>query len=278
MIPDSQTNFLYLADTLPKKYGDFFKRFEKLLIENKIPFSMMPDTKDVWAVDYMPIQTGTDNFVQFTYNPWYLQTKKLLKTISNIDSICNEIGIKSLKTDILLEGGNVTKTTDKVIMTDRVFAENPNYERKALIKKLHEFLQVDKLYFIPEQPNDFTGHSDGMVRFKDANTLVVNDFKREEEWFYKAFESAIHKTGLDYIKIPYNVYDNKHDDQANGDYINYLQMENSIIIPTFGFKEDDEVVKQFEKIFDGQTIATIDSNEIANDGGILNCITWNIRK
>ena len=145
-------------------------------------------------------------------------------------------------------------------------------------KELHELLQVDKLYFVPEQPGDFTGHSDGMVRFIDENTVIINDYKEEKEWFYRAFEIAIHNTGLDYIKIPYNVYGNKSNDQANGDYINYLQMENTVIVPTFGIEEDDEVVKQFEQLFAGQTIATVPSNEIANDGGILNCITWNILK
>ena len=96
--------------------------------------------------------------------------------------------------------------------------------------------------------------------------------------FSRAFEIAIHNTGLDYIKIPYNPYGNDNYDQANGDYINYLQMENAVFIPTFGIKEDDEVVKQFEHLFAGQTITTVSSNEIANDGGILNCITWNILK
>ena len=43
-------------------------------------------------------------------------------------------------------------------------------------------------------------------------------------------------------------------------------------------KEDEEAVKQLETIFAGQTIATIDCNEIANDGGVLNCISWNIQK
>jgi agmatine deiminase len=43
-------------------------------------------------------------------------------------------------------------------------------------------------------------------------------------------------------------------------------------------KKDDEVIKQLESISPGQTIATIDSSEIANEGGILNCITWNIKR
>ena len=277
MITDSQTNFLYLANTLPTKYPDFYKRFESVLKDCNIPFNFLPQTKDVWAVDYMPIQTDLNKFVRFVYNPSYLQTKKYLKTISNVDEICKAIGIETSKTDIIIDGGNVTRWTNKVIMTDRVFKDNPTYERKQLIKQLHELLQVDKIYFVPEQPGDFTGHSDGMVRFVDEHTVIINDYKQEKEEFYRAFEIAIHNTGLDYITIPYNVYDNKSNDHANGDYINYLQMENAVIIPTFDIKEDDIAVRQLETIFAGQNIQTIESNEIAYDGGILNCITWNIK-
>lgn len=276
MITDSQTNFLYVADTLPGNYPGFYQRFEKVLTNCNIDFAFLPGTKDVWAVDYMPIQTGHNRFVRFVYNPPYLQAKKYRNTISDADAICNKIGIETIKSNIILDGGNVTRWTNKVIMTDQIFADNPAYERKQLIKELHELLQVEKIYFVPEQPGDFTGHSDGMVRFIDEHTIVVNDYQREKEWFRRAFEIAIHNTGLDYIKIPYNVYNNKNINQANGEYINYLQMENTLIVPTFGIEEDDIAVKQLETIFAGQTIQTIDSNEIANDGGILNCITWNI--
>lgn len=278
MITDSQTNFLYLADTLPTKYPDFFKRFESALKKCNIPFDFLPQTKDVWAVDYMPIQTDLNKFIRFVYNPSYLQTKKYLKAISDVDEICKAISIDTFKTDIIIDGGNVTRWTNKVIMTDRVFKDNPSYERKQLIRELHELLQVDNLYFVPEQPGDFTGHSDGMVRFIDEQSVIINDYKKEKDEFNRAFEIAIHNTGLNYIKIPYNVYNNKSNDHANGDYINYLQMQNTVIIPTFGIAEDDIAVKQLETIFAGQTIATIESNEIAYDGGILNCITWNILK
>ncbi len=162
-------------------------------------------------------------------------------------------------------------------MTDRIFKDNPTFERKKLISELQKHFQIDKLFFVPEQPKDFTCHSDGMVRFIDEQTVMINNYKGEQEAFSRAFEIAIHNTGLDYINIPYNPYNNKNNDQANGIYINYLQMENILIIPIFGIEEDEQVVKQFEQIFAGQTIQTIAANEIANDGGILNCISWNIQ-
>jgi agmatine deiminase len=278
VITDSETNFLYLADTLPKKYSDFYGRFENVLNDCDVKSQFLSETKDVWAVDFMPIQVDVNDFVRFLYRPPYLtKSKKWAKTISDVDRICNDIEIETVKASIILDGGNIIRTRNKVIMTDRVFLDNPNYDRRHLIRELYELLQMDKLYFVPEQPGDFTGHADGMVRFLDEDTVIINDYKKERSDFYRAFEIAIHNTGLNRVRIPYNVYDNKSNDQANGDYINYLQMDNLVIVPTFKLKEDDEVIRQFEDLFAGQRIETVESNEIANDGGVLNCITWNIR-
>jgi agmatine deiminase len=278
MIADFQTNFLYLADTLPIRYPNFYKRFESLLNENHIEFELLQNTNDVWAVDYMPIQIEQSKFVRFTYNPPYLQTKQYLKTISNTDEICKTINIETIKSEIIIDGGNVTKYTDIVIMTDRIFIDNPKIERKKLIKQLEKLFQIDKLIFVPEQPHDFTGHSDGMVRFIDNQNVIINDYAKEKTEFSRAFEIALHNAGLNYEKIPYNVYENPSNDYANGDYINYLQMENIVIVPIFNLKEDDNAVKQLEHIFSSKKVVTIDGNEIANDGGIINCITWNIKR
>ncbi len=278
MIPDSKTNFLYLADTLPIYYPNFFEQFEKALNKYSINYKLLPNTNDVWAVDYMPIQIEQHKYVQFIYKPSYLKTKKDLKSISNVTAICEQIGIETIKSDILLDGGNVIRTTDKVIMTERVFTENPTIERKDLIDELQNIFQVDKLFMLPEYPDEMTGHADGLIRFLDEQTVLINSFTAEEKEFSEVFEKAVQKTGLDYIKIPYNPNGNKNDIQANGLYINFLQMDGVIFLPTFGLNEDDLALKQFEQLFEGQDIVPVNGNEIANEGGILNCISWNILK
>jgi agmatine deiminase len=276
MISDSQTNKLYLSDCLPIKHPKFFADFEEVLKKIGISLELLSGTKDIWAVDFMPIQVSLDKFIQFNYNPDYLQSKKWITSISDVESICNTINLKRLKSEIVIDGGNVTKATDKVIMCDKIFLENPNYGRRQLSNKLRELFEVDELYFVPQQPKDFTGHADGMIRFLDNNTVIINDHSKEKPEFQRAFKIAIDNAGLEYIEIPYNPYGNRTYGQANGDYINYLQMQNTVVIPTFGIKEDDIVVRQFEQLFKGQNIATIESNEVADNGGILNCITWNI--
>ena len=122
MIHDSETNFLYLADSLGKeKYSAFLDRFENVLKKYSIPYNFLSDTKDIWAVDYMPVQITADKFVQFNYNPDYLQSKTQLKTISNVDSICKSIKLTPTKSKLVVDGGNITRTTNAVIMCDKVF-------------------------------------------------------------------------------------------------------------------------------------------------------------
>lgn len=277
MITDRLANYLFLADTLPKKQPIFFQRFEKILNECNINFQFLPGTKDIWARDYMPIQVSKHNYVQFIYNPDYLQTPGSKKTISDVDSICNEIGLTPFKSNLFVDGGNVVCTYDTVVMCDKVFHENKKIPKKDLEKQLKELFQVDKLYFLPWDTNDKIGHADGMVRFIDSNTVLINDYSNGGPLYAKTFKEAINKTGLEYVELPYNPPTNPSSISAKGIYINYLQMQQTVIMPAFKHKDDDKAFKILEKAFERQTIITVESNELAREGGILNCISWNIQ-
>jgi len=274
MIQDGQTNKLFLADCLPVKHPKFFKKFETVLKKCDIPFKPLPGTKDIWAVDYMPVQISTGYFVQFIYNPDYLNEYR--DKISNVDTICKAINVKTEKSKLIVDGGNVVRSTDKVIMCDKVFHENRYIPEKDLIKQLKELFQVDKLFFVPWDTDDFTGHADGMVRFIDSDTVLINDYSKEKPEFQKSFRMSLHNAGLNWKELPYNPpYDPTYT-SAKGLYLNYLQMKQAVIMPTFKTKIDDKAYKVLEEVFRGQPIETVESNEIAREGGVLNCITWNI--
>jgi agmatine deiminase len=277
MISDKDTNKLFLADCLKIKQPVFYDRFINLLNNQGIVPSFIPHTKDIWAVDYMPVQLTEDKFVQFVYNPDYLQFKKWIKTIPNMDQICQGMKIYPVISDIIIDGGNVVKSQSKVILCDKIFKENPHYERKTLLKKLYELFEAEHIILVPQQPNDFTGHADGMIRFLDESTVLINDNSKENKDFQRTFKLALDNARLDYIEIPFNPYGNKKYSQANGDYINFLEMENHIFLPAFGLREDNLVFKQFEQLFPSKIIISVECNEIANEGGVLNCISWNVK-
>lgn len=109
------------------------------------------------------------------------------------------------------------------------------------------------------------------VRFLDDNSVLINAAsapvtKREKE-FELTLQKALLSACLQYIEIPSNSSGNSKNMEAKGKYLNYLQMENVIILPVFHIKEDRIVEQKFKELFPDFKIATVNSNEIARDGG-----------
>ncbi len=199
----------------------------------------------------MLVQVSKDKFVRFTYNPDYLKPKKYQKTISDVDSICKAINLTITKSNLIVDGGHVSKTTDKVIMCDKVFHENKHIPERDIIKQLQNLFEVDKLFSVPWDINDFTGHADGMVRFIDSNTVLINDYSKENAEFQRCFRMSLHNAGLDWIELTYNLPHDPTLTSARGLYLNYLQMKQAVIVPTFKTKFGDKAVKVLEQVFKG---------------------------
>lgn len=276
MLTDSQTNFLFLADSIKEKTF-FIERLISILKSHKINYDFLPETRDIWAVDYMPIQIGLNKFIQFKYEPDYLQNDEFILTQTDTKSVCKAIGLKTVNSKIKIDGGNVIKGKKWVILTDKIFEENADFKKNELINELENLFET-KVIIIPKEPNDFTGHADGVIRYYDNETVLINSYKpTDKKEFQRRLTKELKNQGLKTIEIPYNPYDNRNYDMADGLYINYLQMENFILLPTFGKKEDETAYRQFEQLFMGQVIDTVDSRAISVDSGVLNCITWNIK-
>lgn len=125
-----------------------------------------------------------------------------------------------------------------------------------------------------------TGHSDGMVRFINRDTILVNELEHEYNYWRRGMEKVISKYNLNYIEVPWFLPSVKSSISAIGCYINFLEVSNLIILPRFEIHPDiDQKVEMlFERIYPNKNIESIQINKIALKGGVLNCITWNILK
>ncbi|MDD3051643.1 MAG: agmatine deiminase family protein [Candidatus Cloacimonetes bacterium] len=275
-IIDTDTNYLYLSDLLQVKFPEFHKTFTEILDNNNIKYGFLEGTKDVWAVDYMPIQVHSDKFVKFCYNPDYLRkSRRWRETITDCTEICKKLGIDYAESGILIDGGNVIRSRTKAILTDKIFEENPAYDSRKLIEQIESLLEL-QVVTIPYLKSDIIGHADGYVRFLDENIVLINEMANEDAEYSFCLKKKLTEAKLSFIEIPYNPYKNKNNLDATGLYINYLQMRNIIFLPVFGIKEDDTCLKLFRQVFPKSQIVPVKSNAIAKDGGVLNCISWNI--
>ncbi len=278
MIIDSNTNFLFLADSLKKvRHKEFLADCRQELDSNNIKYDFLPGTNDIWAVDYMPIQTSTNTFVQFKYFPDYLRkTKKWLKTITDSSKVCENLGIDIVKSDLVIDGGNIICSNDTAILTEKIFPENPTLSQEEVLKKLREQLGIDKIVIIPWDKNDIIGHADGMVRFLNDTTVLINSYEEEDRELEIKLKATLKAAKLEFLEIPYPVYKNRSLLDATGIYLNYLQMEGVVFLPVFGIAEDETALKKFETLFGSSRIVPVRCNSIAGLGGVLNCVSWNI--
>ncbi|MDD5996876.1 MAG: agmatine deiminase family protein [Bacteroidales bacterium] len=279
MTTNIQTHTVFFSDLLPKKYPILYKSIDKILSDHKIDHRLLTNTKDIWCRDYMPIQTESGKFIQFTYNPSYLKGKKAWEdSRSDVKEICKLNNIEATYSNINLDGGNVLICEGRAILTDRIFDENPSYEKETLINELSKLLECE-IIIIPSIKTDYTGHADGMVRFVDKNTILGNKLSDEYQYIQKGMQNVIKRYGLKYIDVPFfiNKKDPKHPDSAIGIYVNYLEVNNLIVLPIFDREEDKQVVDIIQKTFPNKHIETINYNDIAQEGGLLNCTTWVVK-
>jgi len=286
MITDFETNFLYLSDRLEHNYNDFFNLLVPLLRDMDIKYDFLLSTKDIWARDYMPIQVSEKQFVQFKYVPDYLYEKNLQHTITDPKPILSNIKIDpDFRYDIKLDGGNVVKWKNKAIITETIYAENPEINKDKLGIKIKDCLGLDDLIIIPPEPDDYSGHADGMVRFLDEKNILVNDYYGFDVEFRKKLKNVFRKHKLHPVTFPYYPQDIKNeldDYTALGCYINFMHIGNKIILPEFGISQDRKAIQKAKKILNeywkGIVIETVNCHKIAWEGGVLNCVGWGVKK
>jgi len=270
---------VYLSELLMDKYPETCKNLIAILEKHHVKYSFIKGTKDIWCRDYMPVQTESGKFIQFRYEPSYLKGKKEWEdSRSDVKEICRLNNINATFSDINLDGGNVLICDGRAILSDRIFSENPNYEKDSLINELSKLLECE-IIIIPAQKGDYTGHADGMVRFVNRNTIIGNE-RRPNEYKYmkEGLQKVINDYNLEYIDIPFfEDKDRKHPDSAVGIYVNYLEVNDLIVMPIFNRDEDNQALEIIKKTFPDRKIETIDYSDVAKEGGLLNCTTWVVR-
>ena len=240
------------------------------LIAHGVPYKLLKNTRDIWLRDFMPVKTKSGKYLSFRYEPSYLANAPQLRTDFKTD-IAPKFKLENLVySDINLDGGNVvfSPSKEKVIISDRVFSENSGMGEAELTAKLEKLLEAS-VFIIPSLKSDMTGHADGMVRFADENTVVTNA-PLSPYGFETKVKKSLQNYGFNVIDFPYFY---SKGDSAVGCYLNYLATEKSIFLPVFGVDTDNEAIELAKNIF-YKTIIPVNINEIAEYGGLLNCISW----
>ena len=258
------------------------------------------DCNNVWCRDYMPVKNANGQFVQFIYDPSYLDKIKSWENkkpdAQKMKAIHEELQLKNVHfSKLKLDGGNVELHGKKAIISDRFFQDNECQsfqEEKEKLQILKTELAVDKVIVIPQYPYDFTGHVDGLIRFVDENTVLINDYKEEILWvendnnsyrkkimqqWHHSFKNILHNEGFKIETLSYTAGSKEEAaaNSANGIYLNYLQTKDRIFVPTFkDSTKDKEARVKLQQLFPKHKVIQIEASALSEKGGVINCVSW----
>jgi len=276
MIAEWDTNHLFLSDRLEKDEPALVPSLRTAL--KGVTSDIIPGTSDIWCRDYMPIQLDEGRFCQFVYDPDYLRGYEHLVTPPER---CRLSFMEDYRREpIVLDGGNVVASRTKVILTDKIYKENPTITRSKLRQRLEELFQADCI-IIPKEPGDEVGHSDGVVRFVAEDRVLVNDYSGVDPGYGARLRDLLEKKGLEVETLP--LFEEKSRRRWPGDlrsavglYINYLRVGDFVVVPGYDRPEDQVALEKLRQVMPNAVVSQVPCRSVAEKGGALNCISWTI--
>lgn len=252
---------------------DIAKALERLGIEHR----ELQNTNDYWCRDYMPVRLFDDgSYSKYIYRPDYLWDDEAKRQyITKQSDACKGIDLYlTAHMGVIFDGGNYVRCNGKVIMTDKVFMENPQWPVEELTRRLHDALCAE-IIIIPWDMRDPCGHADGMVAPLDDGRLLLNNYVQDKSQnnFYK----RLHKI----LDAHFDVVDLSFDCKLEADswcYLNFLNLPDAILMPAlsenYDCANDIEAIRVMKELFPGKQIIPIYAQPLIKDGGALHCVTW----
>ncbi|RZK49279.1 MAG: hypothetical protein EOO99_06370 [Pedobacter sp.] len=257
---------IYFSALFKERFPDIHQQ-----ISSHMVIKYIPNTQDIWIRDFMPITNTELEYILFRYYPKYLNYPKYHSLITGNTQICNELDIAYTYSDLILDGGSVVYNNGLYFVSERILVDNPSFSKNQIIQILEGLFKTDIVILLPEAPNDFTGHLDGVISILDHNTILMNDYN--DEYGYRV-RNILKSQQFDIETLPYNPYSNKTYQSAKGIYINFIKTDHLLLTPIFKQREDDLAINKLQDLFPKHVLAPIYCNDLAKEGGLLHCISW----
>lgn len=276
---------LWFSSLLKNMLPEFFLQFDQVLNYHGIGYRLLENTCDIWCRDYMPVRTTSGKFLMFQLAPDYYKPGEEHRR-TDTERVCREIGIQCnpamINGEVVrLDGGSIVMGYGTAFITEKVLRDNGNIDRDLLANFLTGLLELERMIFLPNEPGDYTGHADGMVRIVGPATVLLNDYAAAGygKRFCDSITGILRNTGFEIVPVPYFPVNSKaYDQPATGCYINYLQVEELVFLPTFNNRNHDkQALDRFGRIFGKENVVAVPSRSLAELGGVLNCISWEDR-
>jgi len=248
-------------------YANGFKRPIRCVVHNGL--------KTIWLRDAVGFNLGTRLVKPITpYSQATGESMSLIHSFLNLDLDPIEL---------VWEGGNLVTNGRVGFISNKLKQRNQTKfpDEAALSQHIREKLGIEPIWVdLPRA--DKLSHTDGYMTFISPNQLLVSTYPTgwhpdEQACVDKIAEQA-RAQGLEVIRIPDAPVDSPVKKStvasAEGIYINFLQINNTWLIPKYNKPDEQQLMEQLKRLNPNGSVVPIDCTELAEFGGVLHCISF----
>lgn len=247
---------------------------------------------DIWLRDTAPIFStdlaGEVAAVCFRFNGWgekYLFPADLALS----RNVRQAAGLHSFDVPLVFEGGAIEVDGQGTAITTTQCMLNPNrnpsLSRAEIESQLGDALGIDKLLWLGDGLlGDHTdGHVDTLVRFAGQGRVLCMEARDEGDPNRDALCAIVEDLNgmrdaagrsLEVITLPSpGCIEDEEGEPMPASYVNYYISNQTVVVPTYGSRYDEEAVAIIAGCFPGRRTVGSPARAILSGGGAFHCIT-----
>ena len=266
---------------------------------------------DIWARDIGPTFIEKNNKIEcisWKFNAWGGRKEGSYYPWDQDDAFAENfakyLGIPCSRSPLVLEGGAIlTDGCGTLFATRSVLLNrnrNPFKSAEYVEALLKDTLNLEKIVWIKQglALDETNGHIDNLMSIVRPHEVCLAwtddpdnpNFKRVRTAYktlLSEYECIVHKVPLPTLQLMskeeslgltnnINAIDRNAGDVLPASYLNYYVVNNGVIVPSFGCKEDNTAFDILATVYPDRTIEQVYSHEPLLGGGGIHCILHEI--
>ena len=274
-----------------------FDKLKHKFPDKKIEVLVIKGWDELWMRDCIGIINGC-KIIKPEYHPNYCN-QNLTSYYTKINKLSRQIIKECLKKEIediplRFEGGNFVSNDKYAFITDKILDDNGLKSENQIKNIIQEAIGLIPI-FIRSNRNDAIGHTDGYINFIDNNRVLIANypsfpFVKDDIDFLNELDSELAAVGVNRITfydrpVSEIAVDNNTNPNskpiysARGNYINFLQLNKTIILPEYTLPTKRETnyynrINQEILENEGFDVLRINCDLLSKFGGVLHCISF----
>ena len=252
---------------------------------------------DTWARDHgaiTVIEAGKPVLLDFCFNGWGMKfaachDNQITRNLYRSGAFQKGTELRDY-TWFIFEGGAIESNQEGCLLTTSICLlsknRNEHLKREEISSFLKKALHAEKLIWLEHgflEGDDTDSHIDTVARFCSPDTIVYvkcnnpddihfEELKKMEEELRGATNQQGEPFKLVALPFPDPVY-GEDGHRLPATYANFLILNNAVLLPVYGVKQDAEALSVMKPVFPDREIITVNSVPLIKQHGSIHCIS-----